>query len=286
MVDVNTATQQAQSNQQQQGNNPNGTANANDPKGSIVSRVANYTPEAKKDNQSDDIQFNPQDFDKIESVDEAKKYAETAYKSFEKGFQKKFQDLAELKKTLESSVAHSSSWTTEKIQSLLQDPSFVSAAQGVLGQSNQSSSGDDDGYSALSDTEKRKIQAIEDQNRMLLQQQNNFLMKQQDEMLKSKFPNYKPEAVDTITADLLQGRVKNTREYIWKAYDYEEGINRAYQLGMQDARNNLNENIQGASFDSGVSTTPSAPIVKEKGESNENLLKRLYTNALRNRRTP
>jgi hypothetical protein len=281
-MEIGTVTQQAQDNQQQAGNDPNG----NDPKGSVVSRVANYTPEAKKEAQSDDIQFNPQDFDKIESVEDAKKYAETAYKSFEKGFQKKFQDLAELKKTLENQVTNSSSWTTEKIQSLLQDPSFVSAAQGVLGQSNQSPQGDDDGYSALSDTEKRKIQAIEDQNRMLLQQQNNFLMKQQDEMLKSKFPNYKPEAVDTITADLLQGKVKNTREYIWKAYDYEEGINRAYQLGMQDARKNLNENIQGASFDSGVSTTPSTPIVKEKGESNENLLKRLYTNALRNRRTP
>jgi len=270
-MEIKTATQQAQGNQQQAGNNPNGNANANDPKESIVSRVANYTPEAKKEAQPDDIQFNPQDF----SVEDAKKYAETAYKSFEKGFQKKFQDLAELKKTLESSVAHSSSWTTEKIQSLLQDPSFVSAAQGVLGQSNQNFSGDDDGYSALSDTDKREITEVKRQNHMLLQQQNLLLMKQQDEMLKSKFPNYKPEAVDTITADLLQGKVKNTREYIWKAYDYEEGINRAYQLGMQDARQNLNENIQGASFDSGVSTTPS-----------ENLLKRLYTNALRNRRTP
>ena len=197
---------------------------------SILNRVANFKPtEPVTQPKADDIKFNPQDFDKIESVDEAKEYAQNAYKSFEKGFQQKFQDLAEVRKALEGKASEPSSWTTEKIQTLLQDPSFVAAAQGVVGKSNPNANGNDDDYSALSDTEKQRIDSIEKQNQLLIQQSNLLLQKQQDEMLKNKYPNYKQEAVDTITADLLQGKIKNTREYIWKAHDYEEAIDKAYQ---------------------------------------------------------
>jgi hypothetical protein len=256
-------------------------------KESIATRVANFKPE-KTDvsKQPDDITFDPKSFDNITSVEEARKFAEQSYKSFEKGFNKKFQDLAELKKTLEAkvnNVSDTSSWTTEKIQALLQDASFVSAAQSVLGQSGYQSNSDND-FSNLSDAEKAEIKTIKDQNRLLLQQQNLLLMKQQDESLKNKYPNYRSEAVDTITADLLQGKVKNTREYIWKAYDYEEALDRAYKLGMQDARKTINENAGTVSLE-GVDATSSVPVKREKGESNENLLKRLYVNALKSRRS-
>lgn len=270
------ATQTVIDNKQAQNNQ---TDNQSDNQ-SIITRVANFKPEPVAQPKTDDISFNPQDFDKITSVEEAKAYADKAYKSFEKGFQKKFQDLAELKKTLESKVGESSSWTTEKVQSLLQDPSFVSAAQGVLGQSAKPA---DDDYSALSEAEKQRIAAIERQNQLLIQQQTLLLQRQQDETLKSKYPRYKQDAVDTITAELLQGKIKNTREYIWKAYDYEEAVNNAYQLGRQDERKNLSENIEGASYQGGEAT-PSTSIKKEKGETNESLLRRLYSNALKSTR--
>ena len=70
---------------------------------------------------------------------------------------------------------------------------------------------------------------------------------------------------------------------IWKAHDYEEAIDKAYQLGMQDAKTDINENVHGASY-TGIETTPSTSAKREKGESNENLLKRLYTNAVRTKR--
>ena len=250
----------------------------------VMSPKTNTKPQDNKGSNSDEIAFDPKMFDNISSVEDAKKAAEAAYKSYEKGFNKKFQDLAELKKTLEANISDSSSWTTEKIQSLLQNPSFVNAAQGVLSQSGYNKSSDNDEYSALSESEKQKIAGIERQNQLLLQQQNLLLMRQQDEFLKTKYPNYKSEAVDTITADLLQGKVKNTREYIWKAFDYEDLAVRAYKQGMEDARKNLNENIEVASFE-GTQTIPSTPVKKEKGESNESLLKRLYSNALKNKRS-
>lgn len=248
---------------------------------SIINRVASFKPEPKQvSTQQDEVVFDPKMFDNISSVEDAKKAAEAAYKSYERGFQRKFQDLAELKKTLETKVAEPSSWTTEKVQQLLQDQSFVSAAQGVLGQTNST----DNEFSALSDAERQKIAAIEKQNQLLLQQQNLLLMKQQDETLKQRFPNYKADAVDTITADLLQGKVKNTREYIWKAYDYEEAINRAYQLGMQDARKNITENSESTSF-GGVETVSAQPVKRENGESNESFLRRLYSKAVSSRRS-
>jgi hypothetical protein len=53
---------------------------------------------------------------------------------------------------------------------------------------------------------------------------------------------------------------------------------------MQDAKKSLNDNIHASSFE-GVETTVSTPVKREQGESNENLLRRLYSNALKSRRS-
>lgn len=245
---------------------------------SILDRVAKFQQGSTA--KLDDIQFDPKDFDKIESVEDAKNFAMNSYKSFEKGFQKKFQDVAELRKTLEDKVNQSKSWTPDRIQTLLQDPAFVSAAQGML---NQSSYTNNDDYSTLSDSEKRRIDAIEQQNRLLIQQQSSMLKQQQDELLRSKYPNYKSEAVDTVTADMLAGKINNVREYIWKAVDFEDSVNRAYHLGVQDGNKQFDENVESLSYTGRENIMPSSTIKKEKGESNESLLKRLYNNAIRNR---
>ena len=269
--------------EQVENNSQADVTNQTDDTQSIVSRVANFKPDAiqSKSNQSDDVAFDPKMFDNIESAEDARKVAESAYKSYEKGFQKKFQDIAELRKTLEAKVTNEpTSWTTERINTLLKDPSFVAAAQGMLGESSNSNGMSDEAYSALSDAEKKRIDNIERQNKSLIQQQNLFLQRQQDELLKQKYPNYQTDAVDTITADLLQGKVKNTREYIWKAYDYENGLTRAYELGKQDARKSITENAEVASF-TGVETQSVSPVKREKGESNENLMRRLYSAALK-----
>lgn len=238
----------------------------------IVSRVASFQPETKKPTDEQPI-FNVNDIDKIEDP-KAREYARNAHKELERTYQKKFQDIAEIKKALESKT-EPSSWTTEKIQNLLKDPSFIQAAQGIIGNSQPEQ---DQEFSNLTDAEKQRIARIEKEHQMFLQQQNQFFLKQQDEQLKSKFPNYKPEAVDTITADLLQGKVNNTREYIWKAYDYEDAVNRAYQLGKKDALGEINNNNSVSSFsESGVSTSqPTSSVKMEDGESRENFFKRLY----------
>lgn len=267
--------------EQTENNSEANVTNQTDETQSIVNRVANFKAETTQSNsnQSDEVVFDPKMFDNIKSAEDAKRVAESAYKSYEKGFQKKFQDVAELRKTLESKVTNEpSSWTTERVNTLLKDPSFVAAAQGMLGETDNSMS--DESYSALSESEKRRIDTIEKQNKSLIQKQNQFLQHQQDDLLKQKYPNYKSDAVDTITAELLQGKVKNTREYIWKAFDYEPGLTRAYELGKQDARTSITENAEVASF-TGGETQASSDVKREKGESNENLMRRLYTKAVK-----
>ena len=88
MVVENTVVDNKGQQQQQQGNENSNQDNKN----SIINRVASFKPE-EKPKGNEEVSFNPQDFEKIESVEEAKKYAESAYKSFERGFQKKFPDL-------------------------------------------------------------------------------------------------------------------------------------------------------------------------------------------------
>ena len=62
----------------------------------IVSRVSGEIKPVPKQ-ETNDI-FNINDIDSIEDP-KAREYAQKAYKSFEKGYQKKFQELAETRKT-------------------------------------------------------------------------------------------------------------------------------------------------------------------------------------------
>lgn len=268
--------QQAQPTQPQ----PAQSSTQDRPEDNIISRVANYKhPEpAVASKPTEQTIFDPSTFDKIDSVEEAKKYAQSAYQSFERGYQKKFQDLAELRKTLEMQISNkpNQTWTIDSVRNLMQEPSFIAAANDVL-KMNQPQ----DEFSNLSEAEKAEIAEIKRNNQMLIQQQQNLLLKQEDEQLKIKFPNYNPSAVDTVTADLLANKIKNTREYIWKAVDYEPAVNRAYQLGRQDERKRLDENNQGASYSgNAVGQSLASPIKRAKGESGENFLRRLYSHAV------
>lgn len=248
----------------------------------IVRRVADFKlPETNVSKPSEPHIFDASTFDKISSVEEAKKYAQSAHKELERTFQKKFQDIAELRKTLESQINNGpTSWTTEKVRKLMQEPSFITAANDVLKSTSKPATSEE--YSALSDEEKQRLIAAEEKTNFLLKQQQELLLKQEDEQLKSKYPNYNSVAVDTITADLLTNKITNTREYIWKASDYESAVKRAYQLGKQDALKQSTENSQGESYTGISSTVDSASPKREKNESNENFLRRLYSRAVQN----
>lgn len=233
----------------------------------LVTRVSQVKPEEKKV----DV-FNVNDIDKIENP-QAKEYTQKAYKSLESGYTKKFQALADERRTWEAKKAEGENWTQDKVQSLLKDPNFVTAAQGVATQQqNEEATGE---YSALSDTEKKRIADNEKQVGLIVQQNTQLLRQQQDESNKTKYANYDSNAVDIITADLISGKRQATREDLFKVYDYEPAVNRAYKLGLSDKNEANKEKINALSPD-GVTVVSDDSVPKpEKGESNRNYFLRL-----------
>ena len=228
----------------------------------LVTKVSQVKLEPKKD----DATFNVNDIDKIENP-QAKEYAQKAYKSFESGYTKKFQALAEERKAWEAKKAEAETWTKDKVEALTKDPSFVTAAQSVAGQS--------DDYSALSDNEKKELKEAKTIAQQVAVQNAQLLKMQQDEANKTKYANYDSNAVDILTADLLKGKVQATREHLHKVLDYEDAVKRAYELGLQDKNKDNEEKITSMSAEGTVATGKEEVPAKEKNESDRSYIARL-----------
>jgi hypothetical protein len=253
------------------------TVEGQKPAEDLVSRVASFKPPAKEATPKTDEAF---DYKEIEAIKDpaAKEVALKAYKSMQSGFGKKFQEVAELRKTLEAKASESANWTPERIQSLLNDPNFVKAAQQVTGTSasNQNQSGlSNEEWSALTDNEKAQLTAMQHKINMLESINSQTLKLQQDETLKAKFANYDPRAVDLLTADLLQGKVQATREHLHKVLDYEAAVERAYQLGLTDGTKGKQERLNASSFQGSSAINSSERPQPNKDESNIGFFQRV-----------
>jgi len=240
-----------------------------------VSQVKVETAAPKPDEPTDT--FNVNDIDNIEDP-KAKEYAEKAYKSFQRGFNKKYEELAALRKDLEKKGEETSTWTSEKVQSLLKDESFVNAARSVTENPNGLTQEE---YSALTDTEKAKLNNLETEVNNLRKLNHQARNKQQDEQLKRKYANYDSSIIDTTSSDLISGKVVATREDLFKVVDYDKAINRAYNLGLQDRKLETSDRLNSMSVD-GINTTLSGVVPEPiKGESDKAYFKRLATKRLK-----
>jgi len=186
--------------------------------------------------------------------------------------------LANIRKSLEKEKETISSWSPERVQSLLNDKNFVDAAQKLQQFQNPPQSGlSDEEWSALSEGEKAKFKQIEQKVSQL--EQLNYLstLKQQDEQLKGRYANYEPTKIDEITQSLITGKVQATREDLWKVIDYENAVERAYKLGLQD-RNNYNQEKINASSPEGFNTTNAVKLEPNNGEKSGDFFKRILLN--------
>lgn len=241
----------------------------------IISRSAKVVINQPK---QDDDYFNFNDIEKI-SDPVAKEQAIKAYKSFERGYQKKFQDLAELRRSLEQAKASNSQWSPEKVQSLLNDPSFVNAAKQVAGNGQVS----EDDSSVLSERERATLLEMKKQMDMFAQQNNQLLRQKQHEELKQRYPNYSPDVVENTFNDYVSGKIQGGLEHIWKVVDYEDGIKRAYHLGRQDERQGIQTNVNASSFQQSPTVVPQQePPKRQEKESSKAFLERiLATNMMK-----
>ena len=241
------------------------------PQEDLVARVSQVkSPEVAK--QEIDGKFNINDLDAtIEQLPDPKLKEQVLglKKSLLKGENQKYQEIANLRKQYEQELAKSTQWNPEKVQSLLQNQDFVKAAQSIVESPQKETS-------MLSDEDRRTLDQNSTQVRHLMQQNQQLLQIQQDAQLKQRYANYDSQAVDQTFNDMLNGRIQATREHLWKVVDYENAVQRAYELGLQDKQTQNQERVGGMTFQTGRNMSQPTSVERQKGESTAQFLARSY----------
>ncbi len=233
------------------------------------------------------LSFNVKDLEKITDPT-ARKFAEDAYKSMQSDYTKKTQALASEKAVLKAQLEQSGQYTTSRIQQLLNDPSFVQAAQeyqrlnGPQPQQAPTDANADltaDEFSYLT-PEQQKLYTKTKQMEQTMNIMNNRLqtseIEKQDMSLKTKYANYDPKSVNDIYQGMMNGSIQATREHLWKVQDYDSAVQRAYKLGLEDRASGLAEKVNASSTINGVSVTSSNDVpVRLAKESGVEYFKRI-----------
>lgn len=219
------------------------------------------------------------DIKEIEAITDpvAKDQAMRAYKSFQRGYGEKFQELSQLKKEMEAIKSQPIqvqapapvAWTRERVEELARDPQFVEAAKQVAGTPVDENSTMSEAEQVRINELNQKITKLEAANNQALTQQQQALRDQHHQTLGAKYDNYVSKEIDTITYDMIEGRITTTPEHIYKAFKHDENVENAYYMGRKDERNGVSEKIQSASVE-GIHTLPSTPaIVPKEGQSSK-----------------
>ena len=234
----------------------------------LVSRVSQVKLEEPKTEQPI---FNVNDIEKITDP-QAKKFAQDAHKELERTYQKKFQELATIRKDYEVRATNEG-WTPERLQQEMSKPDFVKSAQSVIGVQT-------DEYSVLTEGDKKLLLDAKREAVLARQENATIVKQQQDESLKRRYVNYAPDYVDLTVNNLISGKVQATREDIWKVVDYESAVKRAYQLGKEDRKLEQTEKIASVSVEGVTTVNNQDKPQKQQGESDTGFLKRLFLHNL------
>ena len=240
--------------------------------------------------QADDIKFDVNDIDKIEDPI-AKEYALKAYKSFERGYQKKFQELAQEKREIETERESGNKWTTQRVQELLSNEEFINVSQQII-QSSKPASVDisDEDWSNLSDSDKLKIQGLQQRIDNMEHQSKlekyNAQLDRENQALSSKYDNYEPTRINQIRTDMYNGKIQATNEHLYKAFYHDDNVKRAYLNGLEDGKSGVRQKADVSATDVRTNTIipASGQIQREEGETSDNFLRRIMTHHLKNKR--
>lgn len=248
-----------------------------------VNRNIAEAPPAPEPVPSDD-RFSSRNIDQITDP-AARKFAEDAYKSFQGDYTRKMQEIASLRKDLESSKQPPEQvqpWTPERIKTLLNDPAFVQSAQQVTNESNGQLT--DDEWSALTPSEKQKLTNDSNTLNSVVNELHSIKTQAEDEKLSQKYAAYKPETINQFQSDLLSGKYRATREDIYKVVNYEDAIKQAYELGHKDRQLNIHEKQNGATIPTNASIqSPDVIPEKQPKENTVDFFKRLAMRRIQER---
>lgn len=249
-----------------------GGQQTNEPKDDLVTKVSAFKL-TDTNSQETNAGFDINALQNIKTPEEAKAFAEASHKSFERGYQKKYQDLAREREEVDRMKQELNTWTPDRVRSLTQDPNFVRAAQSITGQTQLS----EDEYSALNEKEKAEFNALRNDIVQLRRINSETLRLQQDRDLSARYSNYDPSLVDGLTKQLINGSRNATREDVWKVADYDEAVKRAYQMGLEDRKQNIQEQINSFSMTGNATVQPveNDKPKREQSETPVNYFKRL-----------
>lgn len=233
----------------------------------LVTRVSEVKPEEKKEFKTDQFE------EKVKALPpELQTQVRGLQNEIMSGANKKFMEAADIRKAAEEAKAQP--WTTDRVQQLLNEPTFVSSAQEVaqkqaLAQNPQSSGMQDTEWSALTDGERKQFYAVQ-QNQVQMQgQMNQMLARQEDQNLMTRYKNYESSKIDQLQKDLIQGNVHATREHLHKVIDYDDAVERAYKMGKEDRQTDIAGKQVASSPSVGVNTVQADSVPeKAKGVSN------------------
>lgn len=200
-----------------------------------------------------------EDLEKI--TDPAQKaILEKALKDYEAGYTKKFQDLSQERKKLDEM----SRWTPTRLAEELRKPEFISAMQTLQQQSApQDWAGTGEEWSALSDSDKRQIQQMRQEQQSLQSQLMSLRMKEEDVEIKKLYPDYDPQIVDEAVEGLRSGKINANRADIWKVVNHDNNVEKGYKLGLEDGYKKALEKMNGSSITSGNLSVTGADDVPE-----------------------
>ena len=242
------------------------------------------TPESTDQPSSEedaDTKFNVNDIEKIEDP-VAREYAQKAYKSLEKGYQQKFQTLAQKDKEVEALKEEMSMWTPEKVKSLLSNQAFVDASSRIIESANPTKGQmSDDEWSNLNDSEKVQIKSLQDKvdkmERDSVNEKHRVELDKQNTSLTQKYNNYDSSKIMQIRQDMMSGKLGATNEDLYKAFYHDENVKRAYEQGKQDSLKGNKERSDASSYgiDSPSAIPAGKPLEKIKGESSKDRLVRI-----------
>lgn len=210
----------------------------------------------------DDVRPSNDELSKLDPV--TRKAVEEKLKHLEAGFNKKYQAVADLRKKMEADAANNDTWTPQRLQQYLQRPDFIQAAQALQQQAApQQWTGSTEEWSALTDGEKGQFMEMNQRLHRQESQMNEILTMREDELLKQQYPDYDPQLVNKLKADLISGSYQATRADIWKVANFESAVERAYRLGKEDAAKDRNERSSAASITpngGGMNVTPANEV--------------------------
>lgn len=273
-------------------------------KESLITRASKVSlesanPEKSDSTPSEAIKLDQATIDRI--ADPVLKQAVIeAHKSMQADYTRKTQDLAAKRKeteSLKSQLEQSGKYTPSKIQELLNDPSFVQAAQDyqkqigpVQNAPNTNGVLTEEEFSYLPPEQQKAYRQSQEATfaansalRELNLWKQQAAWEREDSELKSKYANYDPSSVTQIFSDMMNGKVNATREHLWKVRDYDDAVNRAYQLGLQDRKLEQGEKFNASSQPNNISVTPSSGDVPTKlpNESQPDHWRRIAQNAMK-----